>query len=50
MVKNIRDYLLCLILGAILSLGVFYAFVPEALGKWLQRVDNARFYNKHLWS
>lgn len=45
MLKNIRDILISLIAGAILSLGIFYAFAPEALGLWMQRVDNARFYN-----
>lgn len=45
MLKNIRDTLLCLVAGSIFGLGVFYAIVPEALGSWLQRVDNARFYN-----
>jgi len=48
MLRNYRDFLLCLIVTAILGLGVFCALVPESLGSWLQRVDNARFYNTPL--
>lgn len=45
MLENIRDILIILILGTIISLSAFMYVRPDSLGVWLQKVDNARFYN-----
>ena len=42
---NIRDMLISVLISIIIVLGVLFAFKPESLGYYLQKIDNARFYN-----
>ena len=42
-IRNVRDFILCLLFGAVFGILLIGAFLPEVYGNWLLKVDNARF-------